>query len=358
MTSLSLKHRIFLVKSFYKLSESIKDTQLAFRREFKVGHSPSFQTIVDLVEKFEVEGSVKDRPQPCRPKRVRNEENIEQVKTVIERTPTKSIRKVSSEVEISRSIVQRILTIDLKMQPFKATLVHGLHEDDLPKRVEFCEWFLERQRHDPQFLHSIFFSDEASFHLTGSVNRQNERYWGIENPRALVETKSFTPKVNVWVAMSSRHIIGPFFFEDEEGKSLTINSDRYIGMLEQFFLPELRRRRVRSNSVWFQHDLATPHTSAKTVAAVEAMFPDKVIGKGSWPPRSPDISPLDSFLFGYLKGKVYKEDPQDIAKLKQTISREIEQLTADTLKTVFVNIHTRVQKCRLMGGGHFQHLLK
>ena len=210
-----------------------------------------------------MEGSLKDIPKPSRPKRARNEENIEQVKAVIEESPTKSIRKVSSELQLSRSVVQRILKLDLKMHPYKATLVHGLHENDLPKRVEFCQWFLEKCKQHPQFLHSVFFTDEASFHLTGSVNRQNKRFWGTKNPNALVETKSFTPKVNVWVAMSSRHIIGPFFFEDEDGKALTINSDRYIDMLQKYLQPELAKRRITSNSIWFQHDLATPHTSTK-----------------------------------------------------------------------------------------------
>ena len=87
------------------------------------------------------------------------------------------------------------------------------------------------------------------------------------------------------------------------------------------------------------------------------MFPNQVIGKDVWPPRSPCISPLDSFLFGYLKGKVYKDNPQNTTDLKQAICHEIEQLTADILNTVFVNIHTRMVNCRLIGGGHFQQLL-
>ena len=61
-----------------------------------------------------------------------------------------------------------------------------------------------------------------------------------ENPNALVETKSFMLKVIVWVAMSSRHVKGPFSFRDENEKTLKINSDRYVSMLQQYFLPELR----------------------------------------------------------------------------------------------------------------------
>ena len=358
MTSLSLKHRIFIVKAFFKGSESVPVTQDAFKRQFKVGSPPSYQTIVDTIKRFEETGSVQDRPKAIRAKRVRSEGTIEQVKTIIEESPTKSVRKVASQAALKPSTVQQILRIDLQMHPYKATLVHGLHEHDLPKRVQFCDWFLAMVDQHPHFLSSVFFSDEASFHLVGAVNRQNQRFWGTENPNALLETKSFTPKVNVWVAMSSRQIVGPYFFEDADGQAQTINSDRYVNMLQTFFLPELRRRRIRPSSVWFQNDLATAHTSVRTVTAIEAMFPGRVIGKNLWPPRSPDITPLDSFLFGYLKGKVYKDDPQNTTELKEAIQREITQLKAETLNSVFGNIHLRIKKCRLVGGSHFQHLLK
>ena len=91
------------------------------------------------MEKLEGEGSVKNKPQPCPPKCARNEENIDQIKMVLEQSPTNSVRKLASEVELSRSAAQRILKLGLKMHPYKATLVHGLHENYLPKRVEFCK---------------------------------------------------------------------------------------------------------------------------------------------------------------------------------------------------------------------------
>ena len=41
---------------------------------------------------------------------------------------------------------------------------------------------------------------------------------------------------------------------------------------------------------------------------IHQLFPSKVISKRediSWPPRSPDLTPMDFFLWGYLKAKVY-----------------------------------------------------
>ncbi|EZA53536.1 hypothetical protein X777_07004, partial [Ooceraea biroi] len=41
-------------------------------------------------------------------------------------------------------------------------------------------------------------------------------------------------------------------------------------------------------------------------------FPDRWIGRGgriSWPARSPDLTPLDFFLWGHLKNEVYRDIP-------------------------------------------------
>ena len=60
----------------------------------------------------------------------------------------------------------------------------------------------------------IHFSDEAIFCLSGHVNRQNMRVWGLENPHATAEKQKSKEKVMVWCAMTSTSIVGPFFFEE------------------------------------------------------------------------------------------------------------------------------------------------
>ena len=54
--------------------------------------------------------------------------------------------------------------------------------------------------------------------IVGYVNKQNCRIWGTENQHA--------PK--------TRGIIGPLFFENEQGEALTVNGDRYRAMFNEF----------------------------------------------------------------------------------------------------------------------------
>jgi hypothetical protein len=60
---------------------------------------------------------------------------------------------------------------------------------------------------------------------------------------------------------------------------------------------------------FFQQDGATCHTSNDSIAKIESFFEDRIISKGLWPPRSPDLTPPDLFLWGILEGRVYGNRP-------------------------------------------------
>jgi len=86
-------------------------------------------------------------------------------------------------------------------------------------------------------------------------------------------------------------------------------------------------------------------------------FGDRAISKGIWPPRSPDLTPPDYFLWGYLKGRVYRNKPRTIDALKANITEEIQAVTADVLARTFQNMARRVQSCLDANGGYLQHML-
>jgi len=93
------------------------------------------------------------------------------------------------------------------------------------------------------------------------------------------------------------------------------------------------------------------------MAEIQPFFGGRVISKGLWPPRSPDLTPPDHFLWGYLKGAVYQNKPRTIDALKANITKEIQAVTADVLARTFQNIARRVQSCLHANGDHFQHML-
>ena len=84
----------------------------------------------------------------------------------------------------------------------------------------------------------IIMSDEAHFNLSGEVNKQNLRYWANENPLNIHEKPLHSERVTVWCAIGIFGIIGPYFFEDENGATVTVNAERYIHMLNTFLRPQ------------------------------------------------------------------------------------------------------------------------
>jgi hypothetical protein len=76
-----------------------------------------------------------------------------------------------------------------------------------------------------------------------------------------------------------------------------------------------------------------------------------------WPPRSPDLSPPDLYLWGLLKENVYKNNPHTLEELKQNVELYISNVTAETLHRVVSNMRKRMNAFIAERGGNFQHLI-
>ena len=68
---------------------------------------------------------------------------------------------------------------------------------------------------------------------------------------------------------------------------------------------------------YYQQDGATCHTSNASMREIESILKDRINSKNLWPPRSPDLTPANSFLLGLLKSKVYKNTPRTFEQLKR-----------------------------------------
>jgi len=204
------------------------------------------------------------------------------------------------------------------------------------------------------------FSDEAHLQLDGVVNRHNTRCWGTENPHEVTHMPLHSKRCSVWCALSSKGMVGPYWFEDEEGIAKTVNQANYRDVVTRFCASILRRLGIVFNTQWFHQDGPTYHTANETRTLLTQRFGNRIIflkKEHGWAPHSSDINPLDFFFWGYCKDNVYHSNPRAIGPLKLEIESFIRQITADTCKAVTQNFAGRVRECMLRRGHHMEHMI-
>ncbi|GFW16108.1 hypothetical protein TNCV_4681001 [Trichonephila clavipes] len=129
-------------------------------------------------------------------------------------------------------------------------------------------------------------------------------------------------------------------------------------MITSFFIPELNNHDVQE--LWFQQDGATCHTARATIDLLKDTFGDRLIsrfGPVNWPPRSCDLTPLDYFLWGYVKSLVYADKPQTLDHLEDNIRRVIADIRPQMLEKVIENWTSRLDYIQASRGSHMPEII-
>lgn len=343
----TVEQRIYLVEC-YLLRKNHRRRVRRFSRKYPDCTIPTESCLSKLMKKWHTTGSVCDIPRK-RERHVLTVEKLEDIRVRLEISPRKSLKRLAQETDISKGSAHKATRL-LKFRPYKQLFVQELKQADFAARIRFCNWFLGSVHDgnlDPQLM---FMSDEAWFHLSGHVNSQNVRMWSTENPHIVQEVPLHPIKIGVWCAVSARRIIGPVFFEGR------VNSDFYVRTMLRPFLNELTQE--EKDYGYFQQDGATAHTAHNSIATLHEVYDDRIISTGLWPPRSADLTYCDYYLWGYLKGKVYRNNPHTLEELKAQITRAVQCITEAELQKVSNNLFKRCEACLTADGGHFQQYLK
>ncbi|XP_011698897.1 PREDICTED: putative nuclease HARBI1 [Wasmannia auropunctata] len=109
-----------------------------------------------------------------------------------------------------------------------------------------------------------------------------------------------------------------------------------------------------------KRDKVPPHNSRIVQQTLNDRFFHKWIGHGgprNWPARSPDLNPMDFFLWGHLKQYVYQEPIDDLEELEDKIIEAIATITPNMIISATTNLLRRAQLCIECDGGHFEQFL-
>ncbi|PNF16165.1 hypothetical protein B7P43_G01102, partial [Cryptotermes secundus] len=201
----------------------------------------------------------------------------------------------SRELGMPKMTVWKALHKRLCFKPYNMRLVQALKPADKVKRRDCCDKMQLKMEED-EFVERLIFSDEATFR----VKHQRD-----------------SPKVDVFCAVSCEKVHGPFIFAEA-----TVSGDSFLhfhGNIGVFLKCVLPQR-------WIGHAAANGDNN---------LLP--------WPPRSPNLTPCDFFLWGFVKDSVYVPTlPTSIHELRDRIAHALQAITADMLHRVWDEFEYRV----------------
>ena len=165
--------------------------------------------------------------------------------------------------------------------------------------------------------------------------------------------------------MSANGIIGPYFVENANGDNITVNSQVYRVQIIDRFVADLHTfcelKGLNFDDQIFQQDGATCHTGKGNLEYLQEHFHGRLISRfayHTYPPRSPDLTPCDAFLWGFMKENCFRDPvPASIDELKSNVERVVDSISDESLVFMIDNIQQRMEICLEKGGEHMEHVI-
>lgn len=338
---------------YFKSNRNSVEALLRYTREYPERSQPH-RTLFGKLERNLREYGCFNKPRPkTRPSNTQLEETI---LGYVNYNPNVSSRELSAQFNSNRKTVRKIIK-KYKYRPYKGHLCQALYPNDQIRRLTFCRWFQNKIRHDDNFTRKIMWTDESCFTNNGIFNRNNFHYYADHNPYVIRETRHQVRfSLNVWCGIIGNRLIGPYIFDGN------LTGERYLNFiardLEDFFddLP----LDVLQNLEYFQQDGAPAHNTRNVANFLNNRFINNWIGTNGhvrWPPRSPDLTCLDYFLWGHLKNEIYKRPVNDAEELRVRITQACRNVNPDFLSNATHSMVKRTRLCIQQNGGHFEQLI-
>ena len=96
-------------------------------------------------------------------------------------------------------------------------------------------------------------------------------------------------------------------------------------MLNEFLFTKIKEENI--GNIWFQQDGATLGVLCPVLSRADVV----------WPLRSCDLTPLDYYLWGAVKGKCYAAKPERTDALKDYIREAIGEIQLHPIDNVLTN---------------------
>lgn len=351
--SYSNEERLNLYQCYFQNNKSIALTIRAYRQKYPERRIPERSIFRRIEQDLEQHGFLKYNKRN-KTRNVLDDQTQLNICLHFEEFGEKSIRDAEKDLDIARTNIHRTLQMN-NYKAFKFAKLQQLEPNDYILRMDYCMLMMDRHFTDHNFFHNICWTDEAIFTTSGIFNRKNTHYWSQQNKKSFKTIQHQGRRsLHCWCAIYRNRIIGPLFLNNH------LNGAGYLELLTNDIGPLLAVNGNNIHNIIYQMDGAPCHSTRLVQNYVTEHFAEIVGPNGNvrWPPRSPDLTPLDNFLWGTLKNKVYKDRPRGINDLRNRITQEIQLLNrSGAVRDALRKLEVIYTTCIAQNGRHIAHLI-
>ena len=229
-----------------------------------------------------------------------------------------------------------------------------LTPDDMRKWVIMCQWFCDKIDAVPDFFDNVWFPDEAHFLLSGHVNSKNNIFWGSTPPDHCLqrplhsEVHCLGCHLQIWHHWT--------ILVQGWQRAVCDNQHRVIcpgawQVLDSTWSTE----RGRQCPLVFPAGWCHPPNLKRIIGMATAAFPWPTDQPQVWPSVVAAFTGLEPpyfYMWGYLKDRVYSNNPQTIPDLKAAIRA----IPREECGRVIENFARWIQMCLQRQGAHLEHI--
>ncbi len=224
-----------------------------------------------------------------------------------------------------------------------------LSDDQKIIQKKFANWVRTNFRKEETM--KILFSDEKFFDIDGVYNSQNDRVWAVDRADAdkkggIKQRQKFPQKVMVWLSACSKGVTLLVILDER-----TVDHTVYI---EKVRPVALKYGNQVSGTGWvFQQDGAKPHSHQLTQQWCQDNFPS-FIDKDHWPPKGPDLNPLDYSIWDELVNTINWDKVKSKTTLIQQLKSSVKNIRESVVFESCASWTNRFY-CISQNGGNYLH---
>jgi hypothetical protein len=244
-------------------------------------------------------------------------------------------------IPVSQTTVSSLRHL-LKFRFQKPRTTQNLTETQIQKRIEFCTHNLTNEI---DWSSNVIISDESRFSMVDDSRRRWIRR-GVYLSNTFQKKSKFSKSLMVWACIG-KNFKSPLIFI--EGN---LNTDGYIQMLRNNNVFDTISESLNSETVYFQQDGATCHTSKRSIEYIK----EHIQLIENWPSNSPDLSPIEN-LWAILKLRLQEKAFATLDELKILMIQEWDSLEISLINSLIDKIPERMELCLKQSGKQIGHLL-